>query len=1234
MSKGQASEVKGVVQPVIAGARGRARLHVVHGWGGGVDRWINDFSAADVGVNYVLRPSGTRAAFAQRIELTRADHPETPLLAWQLEPPIAVTAITHEHYQSILQCVIETFGVDTILVSSLIGHSLDVFESGLPTVVVCHDYFPYCLGIVARFGEVCTDCDSERLGWCLSANELHPFRGMTSVSEWTQLRERYLECLARPGVIAVAPDSSVVRQLRSLDERFAALNWRIIPHGMDTIRRPLSCWADSEPCDQDLSKRPLRVLVLGRLNPHKGQALLRELAHTLDGEVSFVLLGCGRFGVEFTGLPTIERIIPDYTLNELDSILESLRPDCGLLLSNWPETFSYTLGELWASSIVPVATSLGAFASRIEDGETGILVPPDASAIAGTLRGLREQPQRLADIARRLGKQPVRTVHDMVLEYQVLLGGARSPAEARSVSAGLLLQGLEQRLQTGVKEAVTLAQTRAELQAVRQDLANRDLQLEEARQIIAQGEALLTAERMSTIELEHRIGGLQHDIEQLRLELERVYSSHSWRLTGALRSGARVARGGLRSLARVARLFVLALLHPGRAFRRLADLTRQPGLSGFRRLQPEPSAAVSAGASSAVVSAVSVSDEYCEHREATAIESRIRAIAFYLPQFHPIPENDQWWGRGFTEWTNVTRAVPQFEGHYQPHLPGELGFYDLRVTDVQKRQMELARNYGLHGFCYYYYWFSGRKLLERPLQQHLADPSMDFPFCVCWANENWTRRWDGKEEEVLIAQGYMDDDALRFIEDLAPVLADPRYIRVNGRPVLLVYRVDKLPDARASAEVWREYCRAQGIGEILLLAVQSFDIEDPHPFGFDAAVEFPPHRMHPRAPAQAPRLLNPGYAGQVLDYASLLPQRVDWPDYPVYKCVMPSWDNEARRTGRGSTFVNATPSRYGQWFSSVCEATDAHHETSDGKLVFINAWNEWAEGAHLEPDRRYGYGYLQATADVLAGYSRRQLELIESTQRPCKNPAPTAVILNLYYDDLWEEIAAHLANLESFDLYVSVRAGIRPAVLARILTQYPGARLYALANRGRDIGPFFEISARIDIQRYRYVCKIHSKRSLHRADGDRWREDLLDKLLGSPEQVAHILRVFEFQPDVGLIGPEGHLVRGTTFWGSNEGRVKAIAEKMGVAVMPESFSFFAGSMFWFRPPALEPLFQLGFSSQDFEPEAGQLDGTLAHAVERIFPLAVNRAGYKQLDTSASQNWRETGSHCYEFCAAK
>ncbi|MBA3611803.1 MAG: glycoside hydrolase family 99-like domain-containing protein [Nitrospirales bacterium] len=349
--------------------------------------------------------------------------------------------------------------------------------------------------------------------------------------------------------------------------------------------------------------------------------------------------------------------------------------------------------------------------------------------------------------------------------------------------------------------------------------------------------------------------------------------------------------------------------------------------------------------------------------------NEVRAIAFFLPQYHPIPENDQWWGKGFTEWTNVTKARPNFKGHYQPHLPADLGFYDLRMPEVREEQARLARKYGISAFCYYYYWFGGKKLLNRPLDEVLQSGAPDFPFCLCWANENWTRRWDGCEEDILIAQSHTEADHASFIEEIIPALLDPRYVRIHGKPLVIVYRLGQLPEPRRTADLWREYCMNAGVGEIYLAYVQSFERmplgDDPSLYGFDAAIEFPPHRYPVKMEGSRP-LINSEYQGVLFDYVQTSENfmRRTWPSYKLFKGVMPSWDNTARRQDVSHVFVGATPQRYEYWLRRAVDQTRRFH-FGDERIVFINAWNEWAEGNHLEPDRQFGHQFLEATRNGL-----------------------------------------------------------------------------------------------------------------------------------------------------------------------------------------------------------------------------------------------------------------------------
>jgi hypothetical protein len=347
----------------------------------------------------------------------------------------------------------------------------------------------------------------------------------------------------------------------------------------------------------------------------------------------------------------------------------------------------------------------------------------------------------------------------------------------------------------------------------------------------------------------------------------------------------------------------------------------------------------------------------------------VRLIAFYLPQFHPIPENDSWWGPGFTEWTNVTRGRPMYKGHNQPRRPGELGYYDLRVKQVRYRQAELAAKYGIYGFCYYYYWFSGRRLLEHPLDLMLADPELNFPFCLCWANENWSRRWDGSEQDVLMEQKHLPEDPARFIEDLAPILTDPRYITVNGAPLLLVYRPDIIPGLTSVLRTWRETASSLGIAALHICAVQSFNYFSGLEDGFDAMVEFPPHSIGVSEITTRVPHVSAKFTGKIYSYPEVVRyclKRGGGVGLPVYRGLMAGWDNTPRRGPNSHIFHNATPAHYEVWLRRLIDYTRRHHQ-GDQRLVFVNAWNEWGEGAYLEPDQKHGYAFLEATARAVFG---------------------------------------------------------------------------------------------------------------------------------------------------------------------------------------------------------------------------------------------------------------------------
>jgi lipopolysaccharide biosynthesis protein len=363
-------------------------------------------------------------------------------------------------------------------------------------------------------------------------------------------------------------------------------------------------------------------------------------------------------------------------------------------------------------------------------------------------------------------------------------------------------------------------------------------------------------------------------------------------------------------------------------------------------------------------------------------KDKIRAIAMYLPQFHPITENDDWWGKGFTEWTNVTKAKPAFRGHYQPHLPTDLGFYDLRLPEVRELQAQMAIQYGIHGFCYYHYWFNGKRLLNRPFDEVLSSGKPDFPFCLCWANENWNRRWDGREGNVLIRQNYTPEDDTAHIKWLINAFRDERYIRIDGKPLFIIYRISQLPDPIATIQLWREEAIKHGIGEIYICGVEGIH---PHTYthisevGLDAVLLIQPSFSYLSKQEKIFKRLSSYMLNRkghmIYDYAKfsrhMMSLNYDEFKYPVFPCVTPAWDNTARRKKDGFIFTGSSPDLYELWLKNEVEKIQGSQSQTD-KIIFINAWNEWAEGNHLEPCIKWGHSYLEATKKALGKLEQQQ----------------------------------------------------------------------------------------------------------------------------------------------------------------------------------------------------------------------------------------------------------------------
>jgi lipopolysaccharide biosynthesis protein len=351
-----------------------------------------------------------------------------------------------------------------------------------------------------------------------------------------------------------------------------------------------------------------------------------------------------------------------------------------------------------------------------------------------------------------------------------------------------------------------------------------------------------------------------------------------------------------------------------------------------------------------------------------------RAIAFYLPQFHPIFENDQWWGKGFTEWTNTAKSKPLYKGHYQPHVPADLGFYDLRVPETRESQAKMAKEFGLEGFCYYHYWFGGKRLLERPFTEVLESGKPNFPFCLCWANQTWTGIWHGAPDRTLIEQTYPGaEDHRKHFFTLLKAFKDQRYITVDGKPLFLIHLPNEILEVEKFITLWREFAQECGLKGLHLVGATWNSFWIPQDHGFDASVTIRMPALRKKISLKKPikwfffQYQNKRNRPTIYSYKSILSRLLPEKELKnkEYPCVIPNWDNTPRSGKNGLVLNGSTPELFRIHFKTALKLLENY--PTEQKLIFIKSWNEWAEGNHLEPDLKYGKQYLQVLRDELVG---------------------------------------------------------------------------------------------------------------------------------------------------------------------------------------------------------------------------------------------------------------------------
>ena len=565
--------------------------------------------------------------------------------------------------------------------------------------------------------------------------------------------------------------------------------------------------------------------------------------------------------------------------------------------------------------------------------------------------------------------------------------------------------------------------------------------------------------------------------------------------------------------------------------------------------------------------------EYEENIDFSTLKPEIKTIALYFPQFHAIEENDKFWGKGFTEWNNVKKGKPRFKGNHQPRIPGDkygyLDYYDLTDINVIKKQIKLAKSHGIYGFGIYYYWFSGKEILGKPLNILIKNIDIKFRFLIIWANENWTRRWDGKDNEILLKQEYKHDDPMNFIKDIKKYIIDKRYIKIDEKPVLGLYEPNKIPKLTKTIKIWRKKSREIGIGEVfILICINQNKTEDFEKLNlFDASYEFPPRNLN-----NMRRILKKKtyiYSEILLKSKDFKETNINFTKFPFFRGSMVEWDN-CPRTVTCGIFDHYSPEKFYLFNKNIIDWTIKHYN-KDLRFIFINAWNEWGEGTYLEPDDKYGYASINSLSKAIFNISYSEQCTTIGFDR-------IAVLIKISEENSIKEIINKISNIPYlYDLIIIICKNEIKKYISLNSNIYFFGFNYFLNNNNDNLLDFL---FKNKDKKYKYICNINSNKYKNINYYEEWKNYILNNLLGNTQIISEIITDFEKNIKLGMIFPERYYKTLEEFGDNiNDLEFKYVTKFLNkifpnIRINQTVIDFPEGNMFWAKISSIYPIYNL------------------------------------------------------------